>query len=226
MTWDLVLSSGFLAFGRQVGFLTAVEEHGLPVDGICGTSSGALAGSMWAAGLPAARIEQELTARMPLAWVRPHARPWLGAFALDAMIAKLRELLPPTFADLERPLGVGVMTLDGRGVLLTEGPLPEAVAASCAIPRLFTPVTIGDAVYADGGMVDRTALASWRAVRGERRTLVHLVERSGTAALQETGDHPVVRTPCARARLWNLGDFAGERDEARRLAHTVLGTLG
>ena len=67
---DLLLSSGFLAFGRQAGFLAAVEEVGLEVGAVQGTSSGALAGSLWAAGVPAAEIFVELTARSPLAWGR------------------------------------------------------------------------------------------------------------------------------------------------------------
>ena len=50
---DLVLSSGFLAFAAQCGFLQAVEESGIAVDGVCGTSSGALAGALWASGWPA-----------------------------------------------------------------------------------------------------------------------------------------------------------------------------
>jgi predicted acylesterase/phospholipase RssA len=38
---DLILSSGFLAFARHVGVLKVIEEKGIVVDGICGTSSGA-----------------------------------------------------------------------------------------------------------------------------------------------------------------------------------------
>ena len=48
---DLVLSSGFLAFARHLGFLTAIEESELDVSGVCGTSSGALVGAMWACGV-------------------------------------------------------------------------------------------------------------------------------------------------------------------------------
>ena len=48
---DLVLSSGFLAFARHAGFLRAVEQLELPVEGLCGTSSGALSGALWAAAV-------------------------------------------------------------------------------------------------------------------------------------------------------------------------------
>ena len=47
---DLVLSSGFLAFGNHSGFLSAVEEQQVLVKGVMGTSAGALTGSMYCAG--------------------------------------------------------------------------------------------------------------------------------------------------------------------------------
>ena len=50
MGFDLVLSSGFLAFARHVGVLRAVERSGQDVTGVCRTSSGALVGALWAAG--------------------------------------------------------------------------------------------------------------------------------------------------------------------------------
>lgn len=47
---DLVLSSGFLAFAYHAGFLEAVSDAGITVRGVMGTSSGALAGSLFCAG--------------------------------------------------------------------------------------------------------------------------------------------------------------------------------
>lgn len=47
---DLVLSSGFLAFAGHSGFLQAVEDSGVKVAGVMGTSAGALAGSLYCAG--------------------------------------------------------------------------------------------------------------------------------------------------------------------------------
>ena len=35
METDLVLSSGFLAFARQTGVLSAVEDSGMQVGGVC-----------------------------------------------------------------------------------------------------------------------------------------------------------------------------------------------
>jgi hypothetical protein len=49
-TFDLVLSSGFLAFASHSGFLKAVSEAEINVGGVMGTSAGALSGSLFSAG--------------------------------------------------------------------------------------------------------------------------------------------------------------------------------
>lgn len=214
---DLVLSSGFLAFARQTGFLTAVEEVGLGVDGICGTSSGALAGALWAAGMPAARIGELLYAKVPVRRVRPHLAPWRGAFSLAPVITELRRWLPARIEDLDRPFGVGVMDAARRPHLLTEGPLAEAVAASCAIPWVFAPVDVGGTAWADGGLVDRTFLGAWRSRRPDAAVLLHLVDSSrGDGVVPDAPGVTVVRSGVSGASFFSLGDFAGQAAQTRQ----------
>ncbi len=219
---DLVLSSGFLAFARHCGFLCAVEERELPVEGVCGTSSGALVGAMWAAGIPAEEIAELLSARRPLALVRPSLAPWRGVCSLRALVDQLTAWLPSHFSGLEHPFGVGVVDSQGTGQLLSSGPLPEAVAASCAVPYLFGPVSVDGVEYSDGGAVDRLAWRPWLKLRGSRTQLVHLVERSAGAATEVPSGVTVVKTPKSGASFWSLGDFSGQVAEARRLALEVL----
>ncbi|MBX2798852.1 MAG: patatin-like phospholipase family protein [Myxococcales bacterium] len=220
--YDLVLSSGFLAFASHAGFLAAVEEADLAVDGICGTSSGALTGALWAAGMPAREILTLLTERPPLAWLVPHLSPWRGLFRLDRMVEELEERLPADFAGLQRSFGAGVVTRERQPVLLTSGSLPLAVAASCAVPYLFAPVVHGDVPYQDGGVADRLFLEPWRALRPQARPVVHLVERSSGAAVQtDLSALPVVRSPRSGAQLWSLGP-AQERFERTRTATLQL----
>lgn len=223
MTTDLVLSSGFLAFARHVGVLSAIEQRGVAVDGICGTSSGSLTGALWAAGHSADTIARELSAQRPLAFVRPSGRPWRGLLEPTGMLAKLRAMLPSRFEDLERPFAVGVMDEQGRHHLIRSGPLPEAVAASCAIPRLFQPVALAGVRYRDGAFVDRLGLVPWRALRGEVRVIAHVVERSSGADVEAGLEGAtVIRTPRSGASLWSLGDFQGQVEEARSLALASL----
>lgn len=138
------------------------------------------------------------------------------------------QILPATIEELPRPLAVGVIRLEGTTAqpeLLTSGDLPAAVAASCAVPRLFAPIQIGSETYADGGAVDRSAVVGWRGWRPGRRAILNLVTdlpppqlgaRDGFAA-HEMNDLLVVRTPRANASLFSLGDFEAERDRACEL---------
>lgn len=85
----------------------------------------------------------ELSRVAPIELLRPSLEPWRGGLlSLDDVIAKLRELLPPTFEELQREFAVGVVTAEGEHLLIDSGPLPEAVAASAAIPFVFASVDV------------------------------------------------------------------------------------
>ncbi|MFT4627330.1 MAG: putative acylesterase/phospholipase RssA [Myxococcota bacterium] len=223
------LSSGFLAFAEQAGFLAGLEDAGVRPTAVVGTSSGALAGACLAAGWSADRVFAELTARRPLAFVRPSLAPWSGLLDLAPMVRHLRTLLPPTFADLERPLAVGVLGPQGHA-LLTDGPLPEAVAASCAIPWVFRPVRVGGVDWADGGAGDRTGLAAWRSAHPDAEIVLHLLDRSHNRDRPDPREPTpellagltVVRSPRSDAQLWSLGDVVSRRDAARERTRAAL----
>jgi predicted acylesterase/phospholipase RssA len=220
---DLVLSSGFLAFARQAGVLAAIEAVGPPIDGVCGTSSGALAGALWASGLPAAEVAVELSRRQPWQLMRVHGAFWRGLFSMGEVIDLLTELLPPTFADLDRPFAVGVRLPDGTHGLVHDGPLAPAVAASCAMPGVFAPVELAPGPCQDGGAVDRVGLDAWRRWRGARPTVVHQVDRTAGADVSlDLAQVTLIRTPRSGARFWDLGDFEGQRAEAEALASAAL----
>ncbi|KXZ47273.1 hypothetical protein GPECTOR_36g125 [Gonium pectorale] len=132
-----------------------------------GTSAGALAGSLYCAGYTPRQVAKHLSEQAPAELLRPSVSPWRGgALSLDGVIARLRDLLPPTFEELEREFAVGVVTADGQHVLLDSGPLPEAVAASAAIPFIFEAVDVPGqsrhGPFKDGGVVDRVGLRAWR----------------------------------------------------------------
>ena len=227
---DIVLSSGFLCFSRHCGFLDALQQSQLSVAAYVGTSSGALAASMAAAGADADAVAEELSRTRPLASCRPSATPWRGAFSTRALRKRISRVLPATFEELGKPLGVGVYDrATGEPRLVTSGDLPRAVAASCAVPGLFAPVRLDDgALYLDGGAVDRTFLALHKAWRPERRAVCHLVKDDGVELVQRDGIIDgvyVAKTPRAKAKLWGLGDFEGERKAAEELSKRSLAAL-
>lgn len=226
MAVDLVLSSGFLAFARHAGFLRAVEEVGLEVSAICGTSSGALAGAMWAAGLPAEEIAKELSSQKPISVMQLNWRLWRGLFSLKPLVARLADNIPASFEQLRLPFAAGIMAPDRSFRLLHTGSLVPAVAASCAIPYVFAPVLVDGQICRDGGAVDRLGLDAWRLWRGDRPTVVHLVERShGPATTTPLHDIPVVRSPRSGAGFFGLGDFWQQYEYTFKQSLQVLRAL-
>ncbi len=222
-SYDLVLSSGFLAFARHVGVLRALEQRGLAIDGITGTSSGALVGALWAAGLSSHAVEALLTAMPPWKLLRLHAQPWRGLLDTSAFAEFLRPHLPATFADLRHPLAVGVVDARGQHRLLTSGPLTEAVVASCAMPYAFRPVQVAGESFADGGAADRLALGAWRQLRPGRQAIAHQVQRSaGVDVPLDLTNVALIRTPRSGASFLTLGDFAAQVAEALDCASQVL----
>ena len=185
--FTLVMSSGFFGFFAHSGVVSVLEEQGLRPARIAGSSAGALVGALWGAGIPAARIREELLGlRRDQFW---DLWPGLGLLRGRLFRALLERVLPVrTFEESPVPLALSVWDLLARRtVVLESGALAPAIHASCALPVLFHPVRLGGRLYADGGIADRPGLAG--VPEGERVLYHHLSSRSpwrrrGSAALR------------------------------------------
>ena len=78
----------------------------------------------------------------------------IGQYNLERILkAFLPDLLPADFKDLKIPLHVTATDYYGRSELLIgEGDLFQALAASAAIPAVFMPVRIDGRIMIDGGI--------------------------------------------------------------------------
>lgn len=182
-TTAFVLAGGGSLGAVEVGMLRALAAAGVRPDLIVGASAGAINGAHFA-GDPSvagvAKLEQiwrHVNRRdvMPLGW-----RDLLRiALHRDYMVdpSGLRRLL-------ERHLGyrrledaalpVHVVATDrllGTEVVISSGPVVDAVRASTAIPGVFPPVTIDGRELIDGGVANNTPIST--AIRlGARRLVV------------------------------------------------------
>ncbi len=110
--YTLVMSSGFFGFFAHAGVVSVLEEEGLPPARVCGSSAGALVGGLWAAGLPAARIREEL-----LALRREHfwdVRPGLGLLRGALFRQRLEALAPAIHASCALPVLFQPVRIEGR----------------------------------------------------------------------------------------------------------------
>ena len=75
----------------------------------------------------------------------------------ESLAHNINSLLPEVdIQDTCLPFAAVVADLgSGEEVILAGGPIRTMVAASCAIPGVLPPVTVGDRTFIDGGWVDR-----------------------------------------------------------------------
>jgi NTE family protein len=220
---DLVLSSGLYAFARHVGVIEALEFRRIAPDAVVGTSSGAVVGALWLAGMRPADIAHLFAEHPPIHWLMPNLRVWEGVLSPRRIVEELARRLPPTFEDLSRPLAVGVVNARGRHELIRSGSLPDVVVASCAVPGLIAPVKVGAERYRDGGAVDRLGLDAWRELFPGRRTILHEVERTlGKQPERFAAPEVHIKTSRVSATLFSAGPFYFEKEQARTCALAAL----
>lgn len=152
----LALGGGLARGLAHVGVLRVLEETGVKVDFIAGTSMGSLIAALYACGLKLKLIER-LAQRISRRTWMDLTFPRMGLIAGD----KLEQLLymltgRRSFSDLSMPLAVvAVDLIGGERIVITEGSVARAVRASCAIPGIFSPVEIGGKLLVDGGVLER-----------------------------------------------------------------------
>ena len=78
-----------------------------------------------------------------------------GFFKGEKLQAYLSEHLPPTFAELKKPLAITTTDVEtGEEVIITEGNLIKALRASSSYPGAFEPLQFRGRTLADGGIIN------------------------------------------------------------------------
>ena len=150
----LALGGGMARGCAHVGVLRELERHGIPIDLVAGTSVGSLIGGAYAAGLSPDQIEQ---IALKISWsdLGRFAVSKLGFYNSERTEDYIRRKFPVTTFDKCR-LPFGAVATDiqsGKPVVFTEGELPLAIRASCALPVYYTPVLVNGRMMVDGGLV-------------------------------------------------------------------------
>ncbi|SIM71844.1 patatin-like phospholipase family protein [Micromonospora cremea] len=227
VAWELGLLAGLAERGVPV----------TEADLVVGTSAGSVVGAQVCSGVPleqlyeaqlappsgelAARLGLAVLARMMWAGARTRdavrARARIGAMAVAARTpseasrrAVIEARLPTAQWPARRLLVTAVDASSGEFVVFDNDSavsLVDAVGASCAVPGVWPPVTIGARRYVDGGM---RSVVNADLAADARRVLV-IAPTSGAfgpmprlsaqvAGLRAAGSRVVVVTPDAAAR--------------------------
>jgi predicted acylesterase/phospholipase RssA len=155
----IAMSVGAAAGLAHLGVLEVLENDGLPIDFLCGSSMGG-AVALAFARFGSARAASEVLLRLVADFARAKGMQWLPRASLisASRMATLTEELygDATFAQLRLPVAVVAADLArGKRAVLDSGPVAPAARATAAIPGVFAPVRLGDAMLVDGAVVSR-----------------------------------------------------------------------
>lgn len=144
----LVLSGGGAKGAAEVGALKVIEEVGVPIDFIAGTSIGSILGGLYSLGYRAEKLDSIF-----------QSQEWLDLFVKGNLIGFFEQFTgnkdDADFSDLPIPFAcVAVDLKTQREVILQSGSLARAMRASMAIPGIFKPVKVNGRLLVDGGMMN------------------------------------------------------------------------
>jgi NTE family protein len=177
-----VLGGGGHLGAHEVGMLRALLERGIAPDRVVGTSIGAINGAAVASD-----PTPDAIGRLAEVWSRIERSDAFGGSLLgrlgtlarsrthlhdnEPLRRMLEDWLPvERIEDLPVPFQCVAASIERAAEhWFGDGPLAEAVLASCAVPGLLAPVRIGDEHYLDGGLVNSVPVS--RAVELGARTV-------------------------------------------------------
>ena len=171
----VALGGGFARGIAHIGVLKVLEQEGIPVRAVTGTSVGALIGATYCSGLSIAELEDVAHSVRFTTFARWTLSRY-GFASNDRMVSFLeRTLKVKTFEELRIPLGVSATDFNtGEGVVFHSGSLIDPVRASCAYPGMFLPVEIRGRYLVDGMLSHPVPTRPLLEMGADRVLAVHL----------------------------------------------------
>ena len=152
----LVLSGGGARGYAHLGVWRAVEESGLPIDYLGGTSMGALLAAAFALPMTYDQVRERSSAFAHPRQLFDRTLPLVALMRSRKLNRMLADLYGETrIEDLWTPFFcLGTDLLSAEPVIFDRGLVREAVRCSISIPGVFVPVVLGDRVMVDGAVID------------------------------------------------------------------------
>lgn len=223
----LALGGGGVRGFSHIGVLNVLEQEGIEIDLIVGTSAGALIGGAYASGQTPREIQAKIDAylRSPefdastLKSVGLTFSPenksffkkaqsfvmnrfwFVQAFFKSSILpsndfeALINYFLPEMdIRETKIPFrAVSTDLITGKKIIFSEGPLRQAVLASCSVPGALAPVRHGDWLLADGGITSLVPVDATREA-GADVVIAVMVDRDlSTSVSMETAKDVLFR---------------------------------
>lgn len=173
----LALGGGAARGWAHIGVLKALDEEGIEVGMIAGTSIGALVGGCYLAGKldELETFARSLTMRR-IAGLLDFAIGGGGLFGGLRLTKRMQEHLQDiSIENLDRPfVAVATEVNSGHEVWIGEGSLITAIRASYALPGIFEPIKSNNRTLMDGALVNPVPVSVCRAYEQQLVVAVNL----------------------------------------------------
>ncbi len=164
----LALGGGATLGAVHIGVLKALDESGIKIDCVSGTSIGSLVGAFFAFRKNYDFI-QDIAVNMSWKDIASISISKYGLFD-NTKIEKLVEkhIGRVHFEEAEIPMAfVATDILNGEKVVLNKGSVAKAVSASCCIPGVFRPIELENRLLVDGGLVENVPISPLKEMGAE-----------------------------------------------------------
>lgn len=161
-TVSLVLGSGGARGHAHLGVIAAVEERGLEIRNIAGSSMGAVIGGIYAADELDTYSDWAMSlSQRDVMRLLDFSFTWTSIFKGERIFDVLRDLIGDRdIEDLDRGFVAVATAIDQqREVWINKGSLFTAIRASTAVPGVFAPVELNNRLLVDGGLVNPIPIA-------------------------------------------------------------------
>jgi NTE family protein len=166
MDITLALGGGGAKGNSHIGVIRRLEQEGLRIKAIAGTSFGGLVAVFYALGYLPDEIEEIFSSRDQSQLYGHISNDGSSLLGLAGTTAFLKDVIGDrTFDDLIIPCILTAADLNsGTEVLLSEGSLVEAILATIALPGIFPPRRFDGVELVDGGTLDPVPVAAARSL--------------------------------------------------------------
>ncbi len=196
----LALSGGAVRGIAHIAVLDVLEQEGIPIHSIAGTSAGSIIGALYAAGMPLSEIKRIL---LTAKWkdVLKLTIPKKGLISSEGIYRFMDEILPvKKFSGLLIPFAAVATDLHtGEKVSIMNGSVAKAVQASCSLPVIFTPTEINKKPLIDGGVSSQIPV---RTVREELGAKIVIAVNVNYKAIEFEQYDTIIKIAAHLSSLW------------------------
>ena len=166
----LVLSGGGARGIAHIGVIEELVKLNVNIASISGTSMGALIGGIYAVGkLEEFKQWMLKVNRTKIFKLIDFSFSTQGLVKGERIFNEIKEFITDVNIE-DLPIKYTATAFDianGREVVFDKGSLYNAIRASISIPTIFTPLTLGDSVLIDGGVVNNIPINTAKRVQND-----------------------------------------------------------